>query len=200
MPGTPAARALAPLLVTADGAEPGDALFGDFPYRAICDQQFDHANTPFALALAQDYRSFHDRPWNVGDFYRHLDAQFPGSRFILTWREPEVWWRSTQRWLTVVHRDDPARMERFLKHCKTDRLDREAFLAAYAEHNAAIRAYFAGRADLLDINFEAEPRWERLCAFLDCPVPDLPFPHENRQRYDDQANSAKIAPPPIPSA
>lgn len=186
MPGTAAARAIAPLL-RATGAGPADdALFGEFPYRVICDQQFDLANTPLLLEMARSFRSFHDRPWNVGTFYQELDNAFPGSRFILTWREPEVWWRSTARWLTVMHRDDPARMERFLKHCRTDRLDREAFLAAYDEHNAGIRAYFAGRDDLLDINFGLEPHWERLCAFLGCPLPDAPFPHENRQNYESQ--------------
>lgn len=186
MPGSAAARGVAHLLIPQTCTSPDGATFGEYPYRAICDQQFDHANAPFALALAQGFRCFHDRPWNVGTFYQQLDAHFPGSRFILTWRDPEIWWRSTERWLTVMHRDDPARMERFLKHCRTDRLDREPFLAAYAEHNAGIRAYFAGRPDLLDINFEEEPRWERLCAFLDCPVPEAPFPHENRQNYAGQ--------------
>lgn len=182
-PGSAAARELAPMLAVGEGKAPSDADFGEFPYRTICDQQFDHANYPFALALAERYRCFHDRPWNVGHFYSELDRRFPGSRFILTWREPEVWWRSTERWLTLVHRNDPARMERFLKHCDTDRIDRERFLAAYARHNADIRAYFTGRGDFLEINFEDEPGWEPLCDFLGCPVPELPFPHENRQDY-----------------
>ena len=40
--------------------------FGPFPYRAICDEVFDRRNHQLAIEIAAGFRSFHDRPWNMG--------------------------------------------------------------------------------------------------------------------------------------
>lgn len=157
--------------------------FGEYPYRTICDEVFDHGNYGLALQVAMNFRSFHDRPWNVGDLYKLLDIAFPGSRFILSWRAPEAWWRSVENWLTISHPDDHAKLRRYLKHIGTDTIDKGRFIEGYLAHNAAIRAYFGERPDFLDINFEHGEGWERLCAFLETPIPDHPFPHENKQDY-----------------
>jgi hypothetical protein len=163
--------------------DPATDPFGIWPYRSICDEVFDHRNHALAIEIARHFRAFHDRPWNVGDFHQDLDAAFPGSLFILTWRDPEVWWRSTERWLSTSHPDDIAKLSRYYKHLHCDRVDKDRFIAGYLAHNTAVRAYFADRPDFLDINFEQGGGWDRLCAFLGVPVPEQPFPHENRQRY-----------------
>ncbi|MES2497572.1 MAG: sulfotransferase [Pseudomonadota bacterium] len=157
--------------------------FGEWPYRSICDEIFDHRNQALAIEIATHFRAFHDRPWNVKDLYQTLDHAFPGSFFILTWRDPEAWWRSTERWLGITHPDDHAKLERYYKHLDTDNVDKERFIAGYLAHNADVRRYFGSRTDFLDINFEHGDGWERLCRFLGVPVPDCPFPHENKQRY-----------------
>jgi hypothetical protein len=164
-----------PLIITQSPEDP----FGEWPYRAICDEVFDHHNHALALDIAVHFRAFHDRPWNIGDLYQALDRRFPGSRFILTWRDAEIWWRSTSRWLTVQHAGDEARMHRFLKHVGADRVDRDRFVSAYLEHNRAVRAYFGDRPDFLAINFEQGDGWNRLCDFLGVPIPTVDFPHEN---------------------
>ena len=173
----------APAYPSLSSTRPHDDPFGEWPYRAICDEVFDHHNHALALQIAEGFRAFHDRPWNVGDLYQTLDRAFPGSRFILTWRDPETWWRSTSHFLTVKYADDPARMLRFLKHVGTDRLDRDRFIAAYLEHNRAIRDHFGDRPDFLDINFERGDGWDGLCAFLGVAVPAADFPHENARRH-----------------
>ena len=33
--------------------------------------------------------------------------------------------------------------------------------------------------EVSDLVYEAGSGWEPLCAFLDCPVPDEPYPHRN---------------------
>lgn len=182
-PDSEAARAAAPFAQGTEHLSSADDIFGEFPYRAICDQVFDYGNFEFAAAIASRFRSFHDRPWNVGTLYQELDRKFPGSRFILNWREPDNWWRSVERWLTVSHPDDVAKYQRYLKHTGSDELDKDRFISAYEAHNAEVKAYFQGRENLLCLNFEQQPGWEPLCAFLGCPVPDEPFPHENRQSY-----------------
>ena len=62
----------------------------------------------------------------------------------------------------------------------TERFQRESFRNAYEEHRAAVIEHFREKGrDLLVINICAGEGWERLCDFLDVPVPDMPFPHEN---------------------
>jgi hypothetical protein len=70
-------------------------------------------------------------------------------------------------------------------HLRVDRLERESAIAAFREYNDLVRGYFAGREqDLLVIDFAAGQGWPELCDFFGMPVPDLPFPHTNRQAYD----------------
>jgi len=54
--------------------------------------------------------------------------------------------------------------------------DRDAALAAYERHNAAVRAEVP--RDRL-VEWQPGDGWEPLCAALDVPVPDEPFPHTN---------------------
>jgi hypothetical protein len=178
-----AARSVAAFAQGVENFSSPKEIFGEFPYRAICDQIFDYGNTDIAVAIASRFRSFHDRPWNVGALYQVLDREFPESRFILNWRKSDNWWRSVERWLTVSHADDIAKYERYLKHTGSEGLDKDRFITAYEAHNSEIQAYFRGRDNLLCLNFEQDPGWGPLCEFLGCPVPEEPFPHENRQSY-----------------
>lgn len=155
---------------------------GDYPYRAICDGVFD-GDPAMALEIAREFRSFKDRPWNVAPMYRVLDEAFPGSKFILTWREPDLWWRSVEKWLAREEEGKDAKVHRYLRHIGTDAIDRDAFLTGYAAHNAEVRGYFAGRDDYLELNWEAGDGWSELCGFLGVAVPDATLPHANRQEH-----------------
>lgn len=157
--------------------------WGEYPHRVLVAQILEHANYDLAIDLARYFRTFEDRPWNIAPLYRLLDEAFPGSRFVLTWREPERWWRSVETWLLRTHPEDGGKKRRYLTQLKASRIDRAEFLAAYEAHNAAVRAYFAGRDDFLAINFERGEGWAELCPFLGVSIPATPFPHENRQRY-----------------
>jgi hypothetical protein len=54
--------------------------------------------------------------------------------------------------------------------------DRDAAMAAYEAHNAAVRA--AVPVDRL-IDWQPRDEWEPICSALHIPVPDLAFPHAN---------------------
>lgn len=143
---------------------------------------FDGEDYEPALRFAELYRSFEDRPWNMWQMYRRLDERFPGSRFVLTVRDPEAWWRSVQQWTTIAK---PGMADTYASHLRIARLEREAAIAAFDGYNDEVRRYFAGRdRDLLVIDFGAGQAWPELCAFFGVPVPDIPFPHSNQQRYD----------------
>jgi hypothetical protein len=142
---------------------------------------FDGNDYKPALSAAQYFRAFQDRPWNIGDMYQYLDINYPGSKFILTEREPESWWGSVNKWLTQSHENDINRLQRYLKHLNVDRFDKELFISRYQAHNASIRDYFSNRDALLIMDLTQGDGWEKLCSFLDLPVPNKPFPHANKQ-------------------
>ncbi len=54
--------------------------------------------------------------------------------------------------------------------------DRDAAMAAYDAHNAAVRAEVP--ADRL-IDWQPRNGWEQICSALGIPVPDITFPHAN---------------------
>ncbi len=56
-------------------------------------------------ALAAEYDAFQDNPWPL--VYRRMDALYPGSKFILTVRDPDRWLESSVR--DFGERDSPMR-------------------------------------------------------------------------------------------
>jgi len=135
-----------------------------------------------ALDWAEGYRVFEDRPWNVGDMYRRLDERFSDARFVLTVRDEESWWRSLERWLTVVK---PWVLPRYLAHLRIPTLSRETAIESFRRYNAEVVAYFRTRDPqrFLVMDVAKGDGWDELCAFLECPRPGVPFPHANRQGY-----------------
>lgn len=74
--------------------------------------------------------------------------------------------------------------------------DPVAWTELWHAHRRRIEEDFDGRADdLLVIGVPAGEGWEKLAPFLDCPIPDVPFPRENqaptlRRRLRRQAGRA----------
>jgi len=147
----------------------------------ITDLLMKDGNYEPALRFAGVYRVFEDRPWNIWDMYRRLDERYPGSRFILTVRKPDTWWRSVERWTTVTK---PHIAQLYLEHLKAASLSKKDMVEAYLRYNQEVCDYFGGRKDFLVVDFEAGDEWKSLCSFLNLPIPDRRFPHANRQTYD----------------
>ena len=161
-------------------------LFETYSYISICKEVFDYSNYGLALHIASGFKSFHDRPWNVKDFYKILDWAFPDSLFILTTRDPESWWQCVDRWLNNTHIDDDWKRSRYLKHLEVGTLDRESCISAYLAHNEGIRHYFlesSRQKRFLELRLESDFNWQVLCSFLKLPIPNQPFPHQNQQHY-----------------
>ncbi len=143
---------------------------------------FDHGDYEPALQLAEPYRAFQDRPFNVWEMYRKLDERYPGSRFVLTSRSPETWWRSVDHWIHVAK---PHIAKRYVEHLRVDDDSKTAMIDGYERYNQEVRNYFTGRTDFLELDFERGDGWKPLCELLELPVPDEPVPHRNRQSYDE---------------
>jgi len=146
------------------------------------------------LELVDTFAALTDTP--IPSFYRELDTRYPGSKFVLTVRDSDGWLKSckkqfTQRFAQV---QTEAHKHLFMDLYGTDVFDEERFARGHDRFVAGVRDYFKDRpGDLLIINVSAGEGWEKLCVFLDRPVPDIPFPKANVTRVRWMAIEEVIA-------
>ncbi|MEA2563615.1 MAG: hypothetical protein QOH06_5119 [Acidobacteriota bacterium] len=142
-------------------------------------------NGRYRLPILEEYQGAVDIP--VAPFYAQLDAEYPGSRFVLTVREPAAWLRSVElHWELMMdwwHRyPDFKRFQEFIsaRVYGSVGFSREGFLAAYENHRRNVEQYFRNRpGDLLVLDICGGEGWEALCPFLGVGTPEAPFPHAN---------------------
>ncbi|MFD1795046.1 hypothetical protein FQV27_14780 [Paracoccus aurantiacus] len=77
--------------------------------------------------------------------FRGLDADYPGSRFILNTRDPLNWVRSRCRHFAGGYLD----RSMFQARIADPSVMRAVWLAEWHEHHAAVQTYFAGRPNQL---------------------------------------------------
>jgi hypothetical protein len=117
--------------------------------------------------------------WPACNWWRELMARYPSAKVILSLRDADAWFRSTQATIfsdPVQSQAPPSIVKIITDKVGKDLHDRERCIAAYERHNAEVRA--AVPADRLLV-FDAKQGWGPLCAFLGVPVPDAPFPSVN---------------------
>ena len=124
-----------------------------------------------------DYDAFEDWPWPI--LFRDLDKRFPGSKFILTRRKnSNIWYASLCRHMRLVA---PSKFERVIYGTDQPKKHRKSLLGFYEKHLRETREYFLSRpTDFLEVCWEDGDNWNQLCQFLDLPLPQVTFPHENR--------------------
>ena len=127
------------------------------------------------LGLAGQFDALQDVPWAA--LYRELDQAFPGSRFILTEREEQSWFRSALR-----HFDSAdISLHAWLYGKGVMRSNEQLYLDRYCQHNLQVKAYFADRQkDFIVLDLARGDGWSELCGFLGEPLPNQPFPHANK--------------------
>ncbi|MBE9078318.1 hypothetical protein IQ241_13620 [Romeria aff. gracilis LEGE 07310] len=145
------------------------------------------------MALAQEKETFEDWPWII--LYKELDQAFPGSRFILTQREPDQWIRSYKNMLANQggESEELNEIRRILYGLPFPQVSREAMIQRYRRHNDEVTDYFRDRSDsLLVVNWGKGDGWKELCEFLDKPIPAQPFPHTNKGKYYRKTISSRV--------
>jgi len=134
------------------------------------------------MEIAEAHESFEDWPWPV--IYRELDRAFPGSRFILTSREPGDWLESYRAMLAKegTASEDMNRIRNWLYGLPFPDITDAGLLSRFDRHREEVLTYFADRPkDLLVVDWARGDGWQVLCQFLDSPTPEMPFPHLNRR-------------------
>lgn len=147
----------------------------------VRDRNIEHNVLRMAQALVPRFDAFQDNPWPV--IFQEMDAAWPGSKFILTERDPEAWLRSQVRHFGRKSR--PMRQWIYGAGCPEGNED--IYRQRYLRHSREVRAYFAGRPDdLLVMDLAAGDGWEELCAFLGKDIPAVAFPHANKAATREQ--------------
>jgi hypothetical protein len=134
-------------------------------------------------ALFADYVATVD--WPGAAFWREISAAYPDAIVLLSVRDAAGWWQSADATIwEATRREQPPELaawhdmvlDLFNKRFTPRWDDCEGGMAAYERHNAEVRATVA--SDRL-VEWRPGDGWQPICAALDRPVPDEPFPHVN---------------------
>jgi hypothetical protein len=129
------------------------------------------------LRMLKDYDAVEDTPWYI--IYKELDQLIPNSKFILTIRDEESWYNSVCRHIGDLRSANHEYIYGRGKGLPKD--DKKHTIDVYNKHNEEVIEYFKDRpGDLLILDFTKGDKWEKLCAFINKEIPDVPFPHYNK--------------------
>jgi hypothetical protein len=160
----------------------GYRVAGVFGQRTSLDElQRTYLDIGLKLAAAND--AVQDMPFPL--MFRELDEAFPGSRFVLTVRDTDSWYRS----ISSHFNDTPSGLQQLTYGEDAPApLGYEArYKQVYEAHNSAVQDHFVGRPDaLLVMDLQKGDGWEQLCPFIGERVPDVPFAHANAAKVRER--------------
>jgi hypothetical protein len=135
--------------------------------------------------------------WPSATFYKQLANAYPEAKVILTVRDPEAWFASTQATIFSRHirddtEDDWQRMVLKVIGDLFDRrmTDKAKLIEVYQRHNEEVRRTIPQERLLV---YEVADGWEPLCRFLDAEVPNESMPRANSTDEFRQNLAAKLA-------
>ncbi len=186
--------------------------------RGPCYHTFEVFQNPAAPAWWEAVADGHGAPWETlfagyratvdwpsATYYKELAHAYPDAKVILTTRDSDAWFASTQA--TIFARDYWANpttpFEAMVAKLVGDMFDRRMYdrdhvIEVYERHNAQVRATIAPER-LLD--YQVKSGWEPLCDFLGVPAPAGPMPKVNttddfQARIADAAAATRGRPAP----
>jgi len=117
-------------------------------------------------------------------FWKELSDFYPHAKVLLSVRDPDVWFESTQATIfsergIAMLKGTPMQefFDKTLWNVFGDRIhDRNFMVDAFKRHNEEVQRTIPKERLLV---YEASQGWDPLCAFLNVPVPNTPFPRVN---------------------
>jgi hypothetical protein len=120
--------------------------------------------------------------WPSATFWRQIAEAFPDAKVILTRRDPEAWFASTQATIFAPDYSDPTDpFQRMVSKVIGDLFERRLHdkakvIEVYNRHNETVRRTIAPERLLV---YEVAEGWGPLCDFLGVPAPATPMPRVN---------------------
>lgn len=137
------------------------------------------------------FRGFHATvDWPAARWWREIATHFPDAKVLLSVRDPEAWYKSVTDTIyqpmkspapdgvpELVRLQSEMARKAILSETFDNRFEDKAHaIEVFQKHNQAVR-------DAIDparlLVFDVREGWGPLCAFLEVPVPDEPFPRLN---------------------
>lgn len=174
----------------------------------VCEGYWNNNHTFYLLSLFinKDYNellrmtnywdAFADGPWGGTDLYVQLIEKYPNAKYILTEREPESWYKSFEKLITMFDLNLETALKSYhengmygsgyyfetLFNIKILAGNKQKIIDTYLLYNKKVKEFFEDKKkELLIIDLLKENnRWEQICSFLNCDIPTVPFPHANK--------------------
>lgn len=141
----------------------------------------------YIIDVAKKFEALQDIPW--ASLYKELDEAFPNSKFILTVRDEKEWLNSAKKHF----KDKDIRLHEWLYGVGILEGNEDLYLERYRKHYDDIKKYFKDRPeDIIIMDFKKGDGWDKLCTFLDLPIPKKPFPHSNKGKHNYTAKDKLI--------
>ena len=148
--------------------------------------------------LFEGYQSSVD--WPSCTFWKEQMVRYPDASVILSERDPERWYESIMNTIypfsqAARQSEDPdvkAQIEMVFEVIWDGTFDgrmddKDHVIDVYLTHNERVKAEVPAEKLLV---FESVQGWGPLCEFLNCPVPDEPYPRVNTtEDFTARANS-----------
>jgi hypothetical protein len=117
------------------------------------------------------FSSFDDRPWNRLDVIEQVMQSNRNVRFILTTRDPDIWFDSIRRYSIMLGREAAPESAR-----------QRSIDEIFFPHHERCRAMAKEHGHkLLEINITTDPKaTEKVREFLDLPNRGIVIPHSNK--------------------
>jgi hypothetical protein len=124
------------------------------------------------------YDAFSDWSLNTShQVFKEFDKQYPNSKFILNTRDIGGWLDSREK---HVKRNQQKKLDNPDAGIPWLEIDRKRWELKYERHHDEVYNYFKDRKDnLLIFDVTKGDGWEKLCSFLDLPIPQSLFPKAN---------------------
>jgi len=146
----------------------------------------------------QVFSDFHATvDWPAAYFWRELSDYFPNAKIILSVRDAESWYQSMDKTILPMLRTSEEPESIGIKLIAEGVFggkinDREHMIEVYNKNIANVQSTF-GQDRLLTV--ELGGGWDPLCQFLDCPIPDEPYPRGNSSdQFSGNAAAAMSTP------
>ena len=138
--------------------------------------------------------AFFDTP--IWANYKELDERFPGSKFILSWRDPEKWYQSFSKNIgsylnalrnSWIRRLDVVQRRAYLKIFGPSGSDKEYLISCYIRHRQEAEEYFRDRPnDFLVLEMESADAMAKLSEFLGIKDEGISLPSSNHSGTTDE--------------
>jgi hypothetical protein len=120
--------------------------------------------------------------WPGATFWRELAEAYPAAKVVLTQRDPEAWFASTQATIFRAAFNDeaepfPRMIRKVIGALFEQRMhDKAHVIEVYNRHNETVRRTIPPERLLV---YDLAEGWGPLCAFLGAPEPQDPMPRVN---------------------